>query len=126
MVIISSLFQKPPVEMIDVVHNNNNNNNQDRNEGDIIQEIRELLVELESMRLGPIGGATVPQHPTDLEGLRVKILSKDYYGWKGTILRPRGKQFWYIRLDSGRTTHRKHTTFEILRPDNWQFSAAYN
>ena len=75
----------------------------------IISEVRELCTELEALLLD-----TNEDHSsgTSLIGSRVKIIKGVHSGHYGRVIKRRGEQYWYIKLEAdGRVVHKKSHNF---------------
>ena len=86
---------------------------------DILTEIRLLCHELDRIVLvpGPPDNAADRASRDRHVGTFVRIVKGSHSGKKGTVIRPRGTEFYYILLEDGREIYKKPKNFtEIPHP----------
>jgi len=75
----------------------------------IVKKLRQIWLAKKRKEYRPTGRQQYPQFEV---GDRVLVLSTDHYHKEATILRIRGEQQWWVRLDNGTEFYRK---FSMLR-----------
>ena len=76
----------------------------------LIKRFRELQAKPKAK---PNPWARRPKFPQFAKGDRVIILSPDHYNKKATVLRIRGEQQWWVRLDDGTEFYRKYSSLKL-------------
>ena len=95
-----------------------NRNEQERAQ-EIIDQVRELWLELEGLIITPAedGARTRTTSPssTTLVGQLVEIIKGKYSGRRGRVTKRRGTKFWYILLESnGQVVYKQPHNFRVI------------
>lgn len=90
---------------------------------ELLMEINRLCHELDDLILLPDVQERSPSSPL---GCQVRICVGAHRGKCGTVVRPRGTEFFYIRLDDGQEVYKKPHNFTILsRPPDGSSDDSY-